>query len=453
MKPSRLILLWLVCATASACQNADGDRITLWKWLGDRNRTRQTDPSPADGADRAASVDREHPPAPHVADADGHAPRAAADLSARTGAPPPEAPGAPTRSDSPGRDPAAATRVSAISPAPNAVYANALVVNDDTITVDDILEPLLPRIEEMSKELLPEAYYRRVVNLIREQIIEAVAQHLIWRRAQSRMDADVEPQLDKLVDKMEKERINREFNGSETRYTRFLAKRRKTRAEVRQRLRRKIIIDNYLRGHLLPLVPSPRKRELRQYYTEHIERFSRASEREMFLIDIPHHKFLDSRDPTSDDALEAAREQARTAIRAAAAAIDVGEAFEDVALRYSLGINRHKGGAWDSITGPLQGRWAAPSRRLFELGAGEVSEIIETPDSFFIVKAGKVQSSEVQSFQDAQPRIASAIRQDRFATLRANFLQEELNKSTIGSLDGFVAEALRAVPPPSRSSP
>jgi bifunctional DNA-binding transcriptional regulator/antitoxin component of YhaV-PrlF toxin-antitoxin module len=388
-----------------------------------------------------------------VADADGHGPREAADHSARTAVPPPGAPGAPRKSAPAARDTIAATPVSTISPAPNAVYANALVVNNDTITVDDVLEPLLPRIEEMSKELLPDAYYRRVVNLIREQIIEAVAQHLIWRRAQSQMDADMEPRLEKLIDRMEKERINREFNGSETRYTKFLTKRHKTRADVRQRLRRQIIIDNYLRGHLLPLVPSPRKRELRQYYTDHVERFSRSSEREMFLIDIPHQKFLDRSDPTSDDALEAARKQARTAIRAAATAIEAGEAFPDVAVRFSLGLNADKGGAWGSISGPLQGRWAAPSRRLFELGAGEVSEIIETPDSFFIVKAGKVQSSEVQSFQDAQPRIASALRQDRFATLRANFLQDELNQSTIGSLDAFVAEALRAVPPPSRSSP
>ena len=244
---------------------------------------------------------------------------------------------------------------------------------------------------------------------------------------------------------MEKERINREFGGSEAKYERYLTRQGRTRADTRDRLRRTVIIDSYLREHLLPLVQSPRKRELQQYYESHLADFSKPSRREMFLIEVPIASFIDRRRPVTDTDLSEATKQARKSIEDAAAALQAGEPFEAVARKYSLGVNKEAGGAWGFIESPLQGRWAAPSGRLFRLQADEVSEIIESEKCFFIVKAGQVETGGAISFQEAQPQIVEAMRQERFMKLRADFLQKELEQSTIGSLDAFVTEVLKGI--------
>lgn len=365
-----------------------------------------------------------------------------------------------------GRDSSAAARyartadaVDRRSPSPGAIRADALVVNNETISVIDILEPIQPNLEQLSRELPPEIYYQRAAQVVRLQIVEAVAQHLIWRRAQAQVSENLKPQLDKAVDRMEKERINREFGGRETIYEKFLTKHGKSRSEVRERLRRTVVIDSYLRDRLLPLVPMPRKNELWDFYQAHKRDFESQARREMFLIDIPVGAFVERRSvygPNSEE-LAAASERARQSAEEAAAALAAGESFDEVARRFSHGPRREDGGAWGFITmpsdtahAPLQGRWATPSRRLFELEAGQVSEIIKDPsgDGFFIVKAGRAEEASVVSFQDAQPEIVDTLRQQRFVKLRADFLQSELDKSTIGSLDEFMEIVMEAIPYP-----
>jgi hypothetical protein len=77
-----------------------------------------------------------------------------------------------------------------------------------------------------------------------------------------------------------------------------------------------------------------------------------------------------------------------------------------------------------------------------------VGEIIEADKCYFMVKCGQVETGGTISFQDAQPQIIDAMRQQRFSKLRAEFLQKELEQSTIGSLDAFVTEVLKALPQP-----
>jgi parvulin-like peptidyl-prolyl isomerase len=410
-----MLLILLACLTwGAACQNGSGERGSMWEWLRPGGDSEETGDSEVK-ADSEGMKEKEIEPDDRVAAADAVS---GGDLESGPG------------------------------PSTGAIHSDALLVNGETIRVADILEPILPVIEQQMRGLPPAAYYERVGELVRQQIVEVVAQQLIWRRAEGEIAEETQPRIDKAVEKMEKERINREFNGSETRYQKYLAGRGKTRSEVRQRLRRSIIIDNYLREHLLSLVAAPRKPELMRYYTAHEEEFSSPAEREMLLIDSPVAAFVDGRKVLTEERRQEAAGQARQAIEDAAEALQAGESFEDVVQRYSHGVNKKKGGAWGFISRPLRGRWAKPSKRLFELSPSEISEIIESADSFFIVKLGQIRGGQVVSFQEAQPQITQRLRQQRFAVLRGEFLQKELKESTIGSLEAFTAEVLKVIPGP-----
>ncbi len=340
------------------------------------------------------------------------------------------------------------------SAALEAVRADVLEVDDETISVSDILEPIIAHLERDAQELPRSAYYERAAEVVRMQIVEAVAQHLLWRKAERHISEENEPQIEKAVDRMEKDRINREFAGRETAYEKHLAKHGESRTKIRERLRRAVLIDAYLRDRLLQLVPTPRRPELMAYYQAHRQEFVSPARREMFLIDVPIAAFLDFTKPVLPAHERDAKEKARRTIEQAAAKLAGGASFEEVARNHSQGLHSEEGGAWGFITRPsdggsaLQGRWAAPSRVLFELASGEVSDIIEDSKSYFMVKCGQVEDGKVLSFQDAQPRMVDALKQQRFLRLRADFLQSELDRSTIGSLDAFMGKVLDAIPPP-----
>lgn len=330
----------------------------------------------------------------------------------------------------------------------NAVRSDALVVNDETITVRDILDPVLPSINKLAATLPPNLYYDRVVELVRRRIVDAVAQRLIYRRASERINEQIEPQIKKAVDRMERERINREFHGLETQYEKHLEKKNRSRADVREELRRSVVVDTYLRDRLLPMMPALRKRELLNYYRNHLADFSKAQRRELFMIDVPIAAFLSPSRHSLAEGLPLAKQKARSVIDAAAKALKAGEPFEDVARKHSKGVHQDDGGAWGFISSPLAGRWKVPCERFFKLAEGETSEIIESDKSFFIVKAGKVEPGNVASFQDAQPQITRTLKNRRFQKLKAEFLQKELAQSTIGSLDDFITQTMRSVPRP-----
>ncbi len=430
----------LLCAVFMvACHDSSGNRVSMAHWWQARfhpDKTTDTSEPPAS----ASTVDRLDKVSA-AAPASDRATAATADGRER----PSEITG-PTVFISRDAQPPPA------EPSPHAVRANILPINGDIITVDDVLDPIRTTLQRDARQSLPSAYFQRRNELVRRTLVDAVTERLIWHEARALINEAIEPQLEKFVDKMEKERINREFGGRETRYEKFLTAHGKTRADVREMLRRKGVVQQYLRDKLLPMIAEPSKRELRRDYESHHADFDTEPRREMFLIDIPFAAFLDPQDVATPEAIDAARGQARIAITAAHAELAQRTPFEEVARKYSRGRMRNNGGAYGFIsarTSPLVKRYDPAWKRLCQLDAGAFSEPFEAARAFFIVKVGRIQGGASTSFQDAQPQIAERLRERRFARLRTEFLQKRLDHAHIGSLDDFFHQVLEAAPKPS----
>ena len=415
------------CVTANAgCHGPDGQPVTMGQWW----ESRFGDSSKSDGHSSATDDSYDAPPEPAGPSSDVK-PLNAPPQNARTTNATATPPVTPVR-----------------EPSRGAVTSNVLVLNDETVEVIDILDPIRGILTEAAKTRSPNEYRQFRDDIVRRQIVEAVAERLIWQEARNAVSEDVKPQLERVVASMEKDRINREFGGLETNYEKYLAKNGRTRADVRKMLERGIMIDKYLKDRLLPLIASPTRNELKKYYDQHQADFTTQTKRELYLIDIPIAAFLENRRVVTDAQIAAATAKARAQADEAARAIAGGQPFEDVAKKYSKGLNKEKGGAWGVINEPLQERWEVPSKRLFSMSDGQVSEVIEHAKSFFIVKAKVVEQGKTTPFTDAQPEIMRKMRQERFVKLRGDFLQKRFAKSQVGSMDNFYRRVLAACPPP-----
>ncbi len=329
------------------------------------------------------------------------------------------------------------------------VAADTLEVLDQFITPDQVLDPIRPQLTAWSREMPPSRYVDAAAELVRESLVEQVANHLIYRRASAQVTPEMETQIDLAVDKMERERIGREFDGRETAYANALVQSGRKRDEVRAQLRRGLIVETYLRDRLAPMIPDPTRKQIRRYYDSNREQFTTEEQRQLLMIDIPAAAFLDrSRVMDRNQAIALARRQARATAQEAKAALRAGRPFADVARQYSK-FKAEDGGDWGIIREPLAGRWEKPSKRFFELPRGGVSEIIETEDSFFIVKCGEVTGGVTTPFVEAQPVIVNRIKSQKFRELKAEFLQNELNQANIGEIDAFYRRVLQQIPQPS----
>jgi len=426
---SRTFIIVTICllpVLSAGCQDPNGERVSMGQWW----ESRFGDSSKSDGHSSATDDSYDAPPEPAGPSSDVK-PLNAPPQNARTTNATATPPVTPVR-----------------EPARGAVTSNVLVLNDETVEVIDILDPIRGILTEAAKTRSPNEYRQFRDDIVRRQIVEAVAERLIWQEARNAVSEDVKPQLERIVAAMEKDRINREFGGLETNYEKYLTSNGRTRADVHKMLERGVMIDKYLKDRLLPLIASPTRNELKKYYDQHLADFTSPSKREMYLIDIPIAAFLESRRVVTDAQIATATAKARAQADEAARALASGKPFEEVAKQYSKGVNKNKGGNWGVINDPLQGRYEAPSKRFFELRHDQVSEVIESAKAFFIVKSHFIEHGKTTSFTDAQPEIMKKMRQERFVKLRGDFLQKRFAKSQVGSLDDFYRRVLAACPVP-----
>ncbi len=331
------------------------------------------------------------------------------------------------------------------APPAGSVLPAALVLNDEVITVEDVLEPIRPRLQRAAQTLSPDAYHAELARAVRRQLLEEISDRLVCREASRQIDDQRAQAIEKAVDRVERDRINAEFGGREARYERYLSELGKSRADVRERLKRRLVVDQYLRDRLMPLI-SVRRRDLERYYERHRPDFSTTAQVELKLIEAPVAAFLKTALPPTEVELRQAREDARRHIEECLEQVRAGRSFEEVARERSRGLHREDGGSWGLISEPLRGRYETPSRAAFTLSGGAVSDVIETPGGCFLVKAARVRKATVRPFEEVQAEITEALRDEQFADLRARFIQRTLARTAVGDIEPLIRAVVARVP-------
>ncbi len=314
-----------------------------------------------------------------------------------------------------------------------------LNINEESLTVEDVLEPLMPTLREQAAALPPEQLQRFVREKIQVELVTRVQDVLLYQEASKDITDQILGVVDRYVDLEIRDRVTREFGGRQTRYEVHLAAMGMTVEDARDKVRRRIIVVKYLQDYVVARVADPTRQELLDYYNANIESYTQQSSRELYMIDIPN----------GDDA-----QAARAAIEDARTRLDGGEDFRDVARELSRGIHAAEGGSWGHIKSPLQGRYAESSAVFFKLDQGLASGVVETDDAFFIVKAGEVIESETRPFVDVQPELVQRYRNAQFDVLRSGKLRELFDKAAIEPredlflatlVDSALAQLARAV--------
>lgn len=326
------------------------------------------------------------------------------------------------------------------------IRADVMLVNGQTVRACDVLEPSWQRIEELARTSKPNEYLERVQLEIRQRIRETISEFLVWYEVKRKLTAEMEEPLKKAVDSKVRERINKNFEGSQAKFERYLSQRGMSLEDYKEQEKRRIATVQYLREELVPQIHISR-RELQEYYEKIRKDYESPARTKIQMIDLPDRQFAEG--DMSDPAVRvAAHDAAHAQAQKAMAELKAGVDFAEVAKKYSKGIHAEEGGHWGWVSEDpgLQGRWLQPGKVAFKLKAGEYSDILETSDGWFIVRAEEKVEATRKDFQEVQQELERKLRDRMFDDLSGRYLMKLWSKGDIQGLTAFNARLLTMVP-------
>jgi len=308
-----------------------------------------------------------------------------------------------------------------------------MTVQAETVEAADLWVGRRDELAKKADSLAPEEFRNYVAERAAQLITDKIAEMLLYQRASLRQTEEVGKRIEAYVDGEIRKIVTEDHGGLQRKYEKYLELQGDTLEQARTRLRRQFVISGYLETEVRPKVAEPTRSELLAAYESNREAWRRPARRSMSLIDIRVADLLpDDVDAPTREQLQAAREEAYSRIKAAQLEVQNGVSFAEVARRYSHGARASDGGAWGWVApDSIRERFQPAVMELEKLRAGEVSEIVETPDGFFLVHCDELEPGVEPDFLTVQPQLKEFYIRRAYNYMIAELISELRGKARI----------------------
>ncbi|MEE9294007.1 MAG: peptidylprolyl isomerase [Phycisphaerae bacterium] len=295
-----------------------------------------------------------------------------------------------------------------------------MAVNGEKITADDILKPIRPELQRRAANMPPDRYADHLVSVIQDRVRMQVHDTLLFQEASKGLTEREEEHLNGLVDEEIRKTVNRQYAGRQTRYERALGEQGSSLADERERILRGLIVMRWLQLTVYSRITEPTRDQLWKTFQDRRVSLATPPRRDMRIVEISvRSKLPDGVTRPDHTQLDECRTMARDAAYAARAELLETGDFGAVAQRHSTAWHKKKGGRFGWVThGSVVQRLEPAVEALFALPHTKVpSEVIETPDAFFIVQADAIDPGREADFAELQAELVSQYRQAQFDNL------------------------------------
>ncbi|WP_455243564.1 peptidylprolyl isomerase [Petrachloros mirabilis] len=273
------------------------------------------------------------------------------------------------------------------------------IVNSDLIMWSEVKRELAPERERIERQYQGEERARRLKLAESMALTSMIERRLQLQAAKTHAidvsDQEVKQAVRQLIQQGEK------IDEKDPAATR----------NVREQLILLRVVDRDVRSNVMVAEP-----EMRRYYKEHRDRFALPEEYTLSQILIR---------PRSPDEIAYAREKSLEVV----AQLKMGESFEDLALRYSDGLNSSRGGRLGLVR---QGELLpAIERAVSTLTPGGISDVIESPEGFHIVRLEDKKPKQFRPFEEVRQEIQSLVFQQKSEDMFQTWLADLKNKAYI----------------------
>ena len=291
----------------------------------------------------------------------------------------------------------------------NSRYVDGIVavVNDEVITVSQVLRQTMPRERVMARHM-PQDEFRAKVNQLREETLEfLINNELMAAEFEDRgytLPAEyVSEQLDSVV--------ARETNGDWELFRSQLQDDGMTIQEFQDKLERRLSADALFEEEVRRKITINEK-ELKAFYRSNRDEFARPQSVHLGILKISSEN--------RDD--KAIRERLQTVVTA----LKEGDSFEDVARQFSDDPTAKNGGdmGWTPVDG-LNDRF---KRVAYSMEIGKISPPLALKDGVYLLKVKQRKDKELQPFAVVREEIERKLRDTKQKERYEQFIKSLRNK-------------------------
>lgn len=306
------------------------------------------------------------------------------------------------------------------------VPVSQMRVNGETFGADVMWKEIADEILLQRENQPPPAFGNWLQQRAAQWIADKISESLLYQQAALRLPEGAQKNIDAVVDSQLRKTITEQWDGVQRRYERQLLDQGRSLADVRERLRREIMVGGYLEGQIQPLVAEPTRDELMAIYQANVDSWKKPERRSMSLIEVRVLDFLPQgvTEPTREQS-QAARTAARDRLEDARRLILSGTPFAEVARTYSSDSRAPEGGAWGWIKPEdVREKYLPAVQALSQLKTGEVSDVIPSGDSFFLVRCDEHDPGLSPKFADVQDELMRQHRRIAYNRKVAELIRE-----------------------------
>jgi len=273
------------------------------------------------------------------------------------------------------------------------------IVNSDLILLSEIRRELAPERERIQKEYRGDALARRLKTAEYMALTSMIERKLQLQEAKARSIVVTDQEVREAIQQMKQQ--GRAIDGTNPADIK----------NVREQLMLFRVVDREVRSGVMVS-----DSDMKRYFQEHRDRFALSEEYTLSQILIK---------PRSPDDTADAREK----IREVMMRLKQGEAFEDLALRFSDGPNASHGGRLGLVR---QGELLPGiERTIATLVPGGISDVIETPEGFHIMRLEDKKPKQFRPYEQVRNEIQGLVFQQKSEDVFQSWLTDLKNKAYI----------------------
>ena len=276
------------------------------------------------------------------------------------------------------------------------------VVNDRAITFAEVEDYTRPAVDALRRQyaMQPDVFQQKLNEALNDSLEQLIERQLILHS----FDTEGYKLPDSVVEEMVQERMRERF-GDRVTLMKTLQAQGLTFEQFRKQIREQYI-ESALRNQNVQreIIVSPYKVE--NYYLSHQDDFKLDDQVKLRMI------VLAKASTTDTNTLALAREiQAK---------IKTGATFADMAAIYSQGSQQHQGGDWGWVERSVLRKELADVA--FGLPRGQVSDVLETPDTCYLMLVEDKKAAQYRPLTDVRKDIEKILTAQEQATLQKNWM-------------------------------
>lgn len=317
------------------------------------------------------------------------------------------------------------------------IPASTLLVSGEQLTIRDVMEaptqksPGVPLVAVLSPEARSNNAdtFKEMANLTIKTVVDGrVGDILLYQKAKREAPDKIDETLKKAAEQRWREFVIQHDMDE--------AKADKTLQS--QGLDRKAYIDSQQRAvlsyaHFNATVPRGRPisaKEIRAYYTDHLDQYETKAKIQFSLIDIQ---------PSKMGTIEDSYGTAMYLVEDLQKKLHAGADFSELAKKHSHGFLKNQGGQWPSRSPDEMAKpFDVLARRTATMRVGDIVGPIEAPDHLFILRLDAKQEKGHRPLGEVQAEIQNAIRNERFQKAQDELFREIEERRAAGKTDGFI---------------